>query len=501
VGEMSPGGPEAETHRMDEAVMELRHRILVVEDDESLRLSLQEMLSGFGHDVDTAPDAESALQQAITSVPDLIIMDLDLPGRSGLELVGDLQECGVEATLVVLTGTGSVPSAVEAMRRGVFQYLEKPAGTDLLKLVVEKGLERTALRQEVLDLRREVMKTGRLQELNGRAPRMLELYRLIDQVAPSTATVLITGESGTGKDLVARTIHRLSPRAARPFVAINCAAIPATLLESEILGHERGAFTGATLARAGCFEQANDGTLFLDEIGEMPADLQSKLHRVLEDGKVRRVGGNREVMVDVRVVAATNADVEQMLEQGKLRADLYYRLNVFSLHVPPLRERAEDIPLLAEHFLEKFRGESRVSIAGFSQAALDLLSGQDWPGNVRELRNAIHRAVILCPGGEIQPQHLPFGLRRRIADIPSGDGRTVSISVGASAADAEKALILATLRACDGDKPAAARLLDLSLSTLYARLRGYEQEEFGRSGSVGPTGSLGVIGPSRERFG
>ena len=249
----------------------------MVEDQESMRQGLQRTLTGFGHAVDTAPDAESALQQAIASLPDLIVIDLHLPGRSGLELVGDLQESGVEATLVVLTGTGSVASAVEAMRRGVFDYLEKPVRVELLRMVVEKGLDRSSLRKEVLELRREVMKTGRLQELIGRSSRMIELYRLIDQVAPSNATVLITGESGTGKDMVARTLHRLSPRAVRPFVAINCAAIPATLLESEILGHERGAFTGATAARAGCFEQANGGTLFLDEIGEMPADLQSKL--------------------------------------------------------------------------------------------------------------------------------------------------------------------------------------------------------------------------------
>lgn len=486
---------------MNEVVMEHRHSILVVDDDESLCRGYQSTLTGFGHAVDTAPDAESALQQAIASLPDLIIMDLDLPGRSGLELVGDLQESGVEATMVVLTGTGSIPSAVEAMRRGVFHYLEKPIEMSLLRVVVEKGLERTALRREILELRREAMKTGRLQELVGRSPCMLELYRLIDQVAPSSAAVLITGESGTGKDLVARTLHRLSPRAARPFVAINCAAIPVTLLESEILGHERGAFTGATLARAGCFEQANGGTLFLDEIGEMPADLQSKLHRVLEDGKVRRVGGNREVTVDVRVVAATNADIGQMLEKGKLRPDLYYRLNVFPLHVPPLRERAEDIPILAEHFLERFRGESRAPIAGFSEAALALLGGQTWPGNVRELRNAIHRAVILCSGGEIQPENLPFGLRQRIAVAPAEDGQTVIIPVGASAEEGERALILATLRAFDGDKPTAARILDLSLSTLYARLRGYEQEEMGRLGYVGPVGSNGVFGSAQERFG
>jgi DNA-binding NtrC family response regulator len=286
--------------------------------------------------------------------------------------------------------------------------------------------------------------------------------------------VLITGESGTGKELVARTLHRLSPRSGRPFVAVNCSAIPATLLESEILGHEKGAFTGATVSRAGCFEQAADGTLFLDEIGEMPADLQSKLLRVLEDGKVRRVGGNTEIAVDVRVVAATNADVERLLEQGGLRPDLYFRLNVFTLRIPSLRERREDIPLLAEQFLEEFRSESRAPIAGFSAAALDLLTGYGWPGNVRELRNAVHQAVILCGGGEIQPENLPSSLRPGSRRITGGAGKII-IPVGISIAQAEKALILETLAACSGDKPKAARSLGISLKTLYTRLREYER--------------------------
>jgi DNA-binding NtrC family response regulator len=460
----------------DGHIVETSRRILVVDDQESVRRGLTRILSELGHLVEVAPDAESAVRQADASPPDLVIIDLNLPGRSGLDLVADLRERGTEATLVVLTGNGSIDSAIEATRRGVFDYLLKPIEPSRLLAVVERGIERASLRQEVQQLRREMMRTGKLRQLVGRSPRMLELFRLMDQVAPSDASVLITGESGTGKEVVARSLHGLSPRAARAFVAINCAAIPATLLESEILGHEKGAFTGATSSRAGCFEQAGDGTLFLDEIVEMPVDLQSKLLRVLEDGKVRRVGGNREISVDVRVVAATNADVARLMEDGKLRPDLYYRLNVFHLRIPPLRERVEDIPILAEHFLEEFRPESRSPIAGFSATALDLLLRHPWPGNVRELRNAIRQAVILCPGGEIQPENLPSSLREPLVSGISRDGRQVIIPIGASAAEAEKALILATLRACEGDKPRAAGILGLSLKTLYTRLKNYRVE-------------------------
>jgi two-component system, NtrC family, response regulator HydG len=460
----------------DRYIVETSRRILVVDDQESVRRGLTRILLELGHNVEVASDAESAILLADATPPDLVIIDLNLPGRSGLDLVADLQERGTEATLIVLTGNGSIDTAIEATRRGVFDYLLKPIQPDRLRTVIERGLERASLRQEVQQLRREMMRTGRLRRLVGRSPRMLELFRLLDQVAPSGASVLITGESGTGKEIVARSLHALSPRAARAFVAINCAAIPATLLESEILGHEKGAFTGATAARTGCFEQAGDGTLFLDEIGEMPIDLQSKLLRVLEDGKVRRVGGNREIDVDVRVVAATNADVGRLLEDGKVRPDLYYRLNVFHLRIPPLRERVEDIPILAEHFLEEFRPECRSPIAGFSEAALELLARHPWPGNVRELRNAVHQAVILCPGGEIQPEYLPPSLREPVVGGISRDGRRVTIEVGASAAEAEKMLIQATLLSCAGDKPRAAAILGLSLKTLYTRLKKYEEE-------------------------
>ncbi len=461
--------------------MSNRSRILIVDDQESVRLGLQKLLTDRGHETASAPDAESALENTLSWSPDLIIVDLNLPGKDGLELVAELQERGENATVVVLTGHGSIESAIEATRRGVFDYLIKPVQPERLKTVIDRGLERTSLRREVLELRREIMRSGRLDSLIGTSPQMMSLYRMIEQVAPHDAAVLIVGESGTGKELVARTLHRLSPRTNRPFVAINCAAIPSTLLESEILGHEKGAFTGATAARAGCFERAHEGTILLDEIGEMPADLQSKLLRVLEDHKVQRLGGSREVTVDVRVLAATNAAVERLLEQGSLRHDLYFRLNVVTLELPPLRGRPGDIPVLAEHFLEEFRGETRPGVTGFSDSAMNLLLAHRWPGNVRELRNAVQRAVIICEGGEIQAEHFPSTVRTRPAvAVPTGRP-SIAVPIGASIGEAEQALITETLRVYGGDKPKAASVLGISLKTLYTRLHAYGTESAGHS--------------------
>jgi two-component system response regulator HydG len=451
-------------------------RILVVDDQESVRQGLKKLLAGFGHDVMEAGDAEEALERALARPPDLVVIDLHLPGRSGLELVGDFQERGLEATLIVLTGHGTIDSAVEATRRGVFDYLVKPVQPELLRTVVDRGLERAGLRKELRELRRELMRSGRLDEMVGRSPRMIELYRLAEQIGPTTASVLITGESGTGKEILARVLHRLSPRATRSMIAVNCAAIPETLLESEIFGHEKGAFTGATTARAGCFEQAHESTLFLDEIGEMPVDLQTKLLRVLEDGKFRRVGGQHELAADVRVIAATNADVDSLLESGRFREDLYFRLNVFTLRVPPLRERPEDIPILAEHFLREYAEDRPSKVTGFSEAALELMTAHDWPGNVRELRNLVQRGMILCVEGDIQPEHLPPALRPEVRAARSGGGRAVTIPVGTTIAEAEKTLILQTLEACMGKKAQAAEILGISLKTLYTRLQKYNTE-------------------------
>ncbi len=457
--------------------MEADRRILVVDDHKTVREALRSALGEFGYqDVDDAPDAEVALEKVLICPPDLIIVDLNLPGRSGLDLVGDLLELGIETTVIVLTAHGSIDSAVQATRSGVFDYLTKPVQTDRLKTVVERGMERTVLRREVRELRREMMRAGRLPDLVGRTPAMLEIYRLIEQIAPTSASVLITGESGTGKEVIARMLHRLSPRAARTLVAVNCAAIPSTLLESELFGHEKGAFTGAAASRTGRFEEASGSTLFLDEIGEMPADLQGKLLRALEERKVRRVGGDREIPIDVRIVSATNVRLDSLLTDGKLREDLYFRLNVFHVAIPPLRERAEDVPVLAEHFLQGHLRENPSSkVVGFSDEAQQRMKAYSWPGNVRELRNAVQRAAILCGVGEILPEHLPPPVRGG-EPVVRGSVRGVFIPPGTSMDQAEKAVILDALRHCEGNKPRAAEVLGISLKTLYTRLNLYESE-------------------------
>jgi DNA-binding NtrC family response regulator len=459
---------------------EPKPRILVVDDEEPIRKGLARVLSEQGYAVDAAADAESAWRLLLATSPDLVITDLTLPGRDGMEFIADVQERGIEVTLLVLTGHGSIDSAVEATRRGVYDYLVKPIDRERLTTAVRKALERSSLRKEVLLLRREMVRSGRFEELIGKSAPMLATYRLIEQIAPSNLPVLVTGESGTGKELVARAVHKLSPRASTRLVAINCAAIPPTLLESEIFGHEKGAFTGATSARAGCFELADGGTLFLDEIGEMPPDLQTKLLRVLEDGMVRRVGGTAETRVDVRVVAATNLPLDDLLRKGTFREDLYYRLNVFRIHLPPLRERGGDIALLAGHFLAEFARENGKALTGFSHEALELLARHPWPGNARELRNVVQRAAILCDEGEVQPHHLPEPVRRarpRVAVESAGGEDSLRIPVGTSIEDAERELVLRTLDACGGNKTRTAAVLGISPKTLYAKLRLYRAGE------------------------
>ncbi len=453
-----------------------RYRILVVDDEEPIRKGLARLVAGMGHDVDLAAEANEAIEKATLSHPDLVITDLQLPGRDGLQLIAELKDRGIDSTLVVLTAHGTIDSAIEATRRGVYDYMVKPVDPERLATVIMKGLERSAMRQEVLLLRREMIRSGRFQKLLGKSARMLEMYRMIDQVAPSTASVLITGESGTGKEVVARTIHNLSPRASRRFVAISCAAIPETLLESEIFGHEKGSFTGATASRSGCFELADGGTLFLDEIAEMPVALQSKLLRVLEERTVRRVGGSREIPVDVRVLAATNASIDDLLASGQFREDLYFRLNVIALHLPPLRDRIEDLPLLSQDFLQEYVQENMKTVVGFSEETMALMRQYDWPGNVRELRNAVQRAVILCKTDEIQPSDLPPGVRPSIRKDASR-ANALQVAVGASLADVEKAVILETLRACGGNKTRTATLLGITPKTLHLKLRRYRSSQ------------------------
>lgn len=449
-----------------------RQRVLIVDDQEDLLRGVRRLVEGLGHTVDTAGTAEEAYRKALATAPDLVLTDLNLPGDSGMDLVAKLQEAGIDATTIILTGYGTIDSAIEATRRGVYDYITKPVRPKELETVIRKGLERASLREEVRVLRREMIRSGRFEELVGRSAPMLQVYQLIEQVAPLATPVLVTGESGTGKELVVRAIHTLSERSKQPLISVNCSAIPNELLESEMFGHEKGAFTGALQARRGCFELADGGTLFLDEIGEMPIRLQSKLLRVLENGSFHRVGGEREMRADVRLITATNAPLKSLIDKGEFRQDLYFRVNVFPIELPPLRERSEDIPLLIDRFTRLLAEGEDIPVKVFSDEALELLMAWNWPGNVRELRNVIHRANIVCNGSEIQPAHLPAQLQPRVRPSTNSEDGLV-IPVGTSIAEAEKAMILRTLKAYGGNKSKTAATLGISTKTLYTKLQRY----------------------------
>jgi DNA-binding NtrC family response regulator len=368
-------------------------RVLIVEDDTSARVGLEQLVKSWGFLAESAGDGEEALAKVTSFRPAIVITDLVMPRLDGLGLLRALQSQGADVTTLLLTAQGTVETAVEAMKEGAYDYLTKPVDIQRLKILLDKIVERLETLREVKALRRQLREHGTFGSMIGNSSEMRKIYSVVEQAAPTGASVLITGESGTGKELVAQTVHQLSPRAAFPFVAINCAAIPETLLESEIFGHEKGAFTGASDRRQGCFELADRGTLFLDEIGEMTPATQVKLLRVLQERRFRRLGGRNEQTVDVRVIAATNIDPIDAVAKGKLREDLFYRLNVFALSLPPLRDRKDDLPLLVQAFVSEFNSRNQKSIAGVDQQSMRMLEQYNWPGNVRELRNVIERAT------------------------------------------------------------------------------------------------------------
>ena len=442
-------------------------RVLIVEDDPAARVGLEQLVKSWGFVAESAGDGHEALEKVTTFRPAIVISDLVMPGMDGLELLRTLGQQGADVTTLLLTAQGTVETAVEAMKEGAYDYLTKPLDIQRLKILLDKIVERLETLREVKALRRQLREHGRFGSLIGNSPEMRKMYEVIEQAAPTSASVLITGESGTGKELVAQTIHQLSPRAAFPFVAINCAAIPETLLESEIFGHEKGAFTGASDRRQGCFELADRGTLFLDEIGEMTPATQVKLLRVLQERTFRRLGGRAEQSVDVRVIAATNIDPAQAVQNGKLREDLYYRLNVFAFQLPALRERKEDLPLLIQAFISEFNSRNQKSVAGVDPHAMRMLEQYAWPGNVRELRNVIERATILASGPFIEPKHLPPALT---GEVPRQHQQQVALGPGVTVAEAERRLILMTLEHTRDNKTRAAEILGISLKTLHNKL-------------------------------
>src|SRR5499427_7567798 len=442
-------------------------RVLIVEDDPSARNGLEQLVKSWGFIAESASDGEEALRAVTTFRPAIVITDLVMPRLDGLGLLRALQQQGADVTTLILTAQGTIETAVEAMKEGAYDYLTKPIDVQRLKILLDKIVERLETMREVKSLRRQLREHGTFGTMIGNSPEMRKIYQVIEQAAPTGASVLVTGESGTGKELVAQIIHQLSPRATFPFIAINCAAIPETLLESEIFGHEKGAFTGAADRRQGCFELADRGTLFLDEIGEMTPATQVKLLRVLQERKFRRLGGRTEQAVDVRVIAATNIDPIEAVKAGKLREDLFYRLNVFAFRLPTLRERKEDLPLLVQAFISEFNARNQKNIAGVEQTAMRMLEQYSWPGNVRELRNVIERATILAAGPFIEAKHLPSSVAEQ---PPAPSHPQVALAPGITVEEAERRLIMMTLAHTRDNKTRAAEILGISLKTLHNKL-------------------------------
>ena len=458
-------------------------RVLIVDDDPATRNGLTELVRAWGFTAESAGDGAEALERVTDFRPSIIVSDMVMPRMSGLDLLKALTAEGEHIKVILLTAQGTVDTAVEAVKAGAEDYLTKPLDPHKLQRLLERLAEINQQKRENQGLRRQLTGTGRFGRIIGHSTAMRALYQVLEQAAPTPASMLRLGESGTGKELVAQTIHQLSPRAAAPFIALNCAAIPDTLLESEIFGHEKGAFTGATDRRLGCFELADRGTLFLDEIAEMTPATQVKLLRVLQERKFRRLGGRIEQSVDVRVIAATNIDPAAAIRDGRLREDLYYRLNVFTIKLPPLRDRKDDLPLLIQAFIDEFNTRDHRTVRAVAPAAMRLLEQYDWPGNVRELRNVIERAIILARGDVIESAHLPTLGTAAVTAVPAN---VLTIAPGMTVDQAEQKLIVATLDAAAGNKTRAAEMLGISLKTLHNKLNRFKEAagagEAGRAG-------------------
>ena len=462
-------------------MMQSTVKVLIVEDEPNALMGLAELISGWGYRTETARDGIEGWEKSLAWEPAIVVTDLKMPRMDGIGLLTKLTEEGSglnsNVAVVVLTALGSIQLAVEAMKLGAYDFLQKPVDATRLRTILANATRQRDTEIELEVARRRLRETGVLGSMVGGSRQMREIFALIEQIASSNVSVLITGESGTGKELVARTLHDLSPRKLRPFVAVNCAAIPETLIESELFGHEKGAFTGAGERRAGCFELAQGGTLLLDELGEMPSATQAKLLRVLEERKFRRLGGRSEQETDVRVLAATNRDPAEAVVQGHLRADLYYRLNVFNVHMPPLRDHLEDIPAMAEAMLKEMNKKHGRRVSGVAASMLDRMMNYKWPGNAREMRNTVERAVILCQDGcPLDAGHLPPSFAKaQTLSAQNFDSTVVPIPVGTTVDAAERLLIMRTLESTGQNKTRAAEILAISLKTLHNKLKEYSQ--------------------------
>jgi two-component system, NtrC family, response regulator AtoC len=446
-------------------------RVLVIDDEAGLRHTLTLILRDEGYQVATAEDGQAGLRAALAESPDLVLCDVRMPRLDGLEFLRQYRDAGGGALVIMMSAYGALESAVEAMRQGAYDYVAKPFNADEVVLTLRKAEEREQLRREVARLKRAVGETPGFEGVIGTSAAMREVLDLAARVAPYPSTVLLTGESGSGKEAIARAVHGASPRSGRPFVAVNCGAIPETLLESELFGHERGAFTGADRMREGLVEEAEGGTLFLDEIGELPLALQVKLLRLLQERTLRRVGGAGERPVDVRVLTATARDLVQEVREGRFREDLFYRINVVQIHIPPLRTRPEDIPLLAEHFVRRHAARLGLAVPALSRSLFPLLAAYTWPGNVRELENVLERAIVLS-GGDIREEHFPAHVRSGKHPFEVSDD-IGDLSVKRRLPALERTLIARALERSGGNRTRAAEMLELSVRALSYKIQDY----------------------------
>ncbi len=452
--------------------------VLIVDDSPDIRFAMSEVLKTKGFCVESASDGQEAIDILDTRFFDIVLTDLSMPRKSGMDVLKFVTEHSPETICIIITGYGTIQGAVEALKLGAYDYLCKPIKPDEVIILIDKALEIRNLRRENKNLKKELKNKYGFKNIIGSSPAMKEVFSLIEKVADTDSTVLITGESGTGKELIAHAIHYASDRKDKPFIPVNCAAIPEELLESELFGHEKGAFTHAIKTRIGRFELANKGTIFLDEIGEMSPSLQVKLLRVLQERKFERVGGVKTISVDIRVVAATNKDLETEVKEGKFREDLFYRLNVIPIHIPPLRERPSDIPLLVDYFLRKYSKDKGRKIEGVSEDAMKILMKYDWPGNVRELENIIERLVILSNGKTIKKEDLPIQIIEKVGaqistTLPTGEMEIPEegLSLSEAVSNLEKTLILKALERTGGIKNRAAKLLKMNRTTLIEKMK------------------------------
>jgi DNA-binding NtrC family response regulator len=455
----------------------MKPQILIIDDEKNIRDIFSLLLEDYGYEVATAETGGAGIEKARLLEPDVVLLDMNLPDIPGLEVLARLKETQPETGIIIITAFGTIRSAVEATKLGAYAYLEKPVDNEEMLLAVSRLLEVRSLKREVASLRSELTSRYRFSNIVGTSARMNSVFQLMEKICRVDGTVLVTGESGTGKELVARAIHFASPRQGGPFIVVNCGAIPRDLIESEFFGHVKGAFTDARTEKTGKFELANEGTIFLDEVGELSQDAQVKLLRALGEREITRVGGTKTIPIDVRVIAATNKDLEEQVRKGAFREDLYFRLAVLSLHLPALRERGEDIPLLVEHFIKKYIGELGKDVKGVTDAALALLSAYAWPGNVRELENVVYEAMVMSESGWLDEDALPLRLRTSPpganAERPDLAGRTphpLKRTVQGVAERTERELILDALRQTGGNRTQAARLLGVSRKTLFNKM-------------------------------